>query len=119
MTLPDQSMTVKEIMQRHSVGLPSVGATVPVYDSELEPDFDHDTDLPPDLRKLDISEVKDLQQSNKEKIADIQKKLREKNQRDAAEKTKSQIRKELEQEQQKNKSKDDSTGKPDHSKPPM
>lgn len=47
MTIPDQTMSLREILQRFAQGLPVTGAKVPVYDEE--------NDLP-DIRTLDLAE---------------------------------------------------------------
>lgn len=45
MTVPDQSMTIQEIMYRASHGLPTTGAGFPLYDDEDEPALPNDYDL--------------------------------------------------------------------------
>lgn len=52
-TLPNQAMSMKEIMERFARGLPISGAKVPLYDEE--------NDLP-DIRTLDLAERQQLSQ---------------------------------------------------------
>lgn len=81
MTIPDMSFTIQEILIRFSKGLPISGnASKPVYNGEL---------LVPDVKKMDISEIADLRDFMKEKIAErkaeserIGKEKREKEQRE-------------------------------------
>lgn len=63
MTVPDQSMSVQEIMRRYASGLPLGGQRVPIYHGEDEflPDFD----------KLDLAE----QQQYKEAAAAERKRI--------------------------------------------
>ena len=55
LTVPDQSMTVREILIRHSNGIPFQAGRVPIYDGAE--DFN---DFLPNLASLDISERQDL-----------------------------------------------------------
>lgn len=68
MTIPDQSMTVKEIMDRYARGLPVSGERVPVYHGE---EF-----VPPELEKMDLSEIEDLKLKVFQDIADLKSKIR-------------------------------------------
>lgn len=67
-TIPDQSLTIKQILERHTRGIPTTSSYHPVYNGE-EP-F-------PDIHKLDISEVHELKLANRARIAEYQKGLRE------------------------------------------
>jgi hypothetical protein len=67
--VPDQAMTVKEMISRHVRGLPVSGVKVPEY----EDIFDED-DYLPDPRTLDIAEREDLVNEFKQKIAQIKSK---------------------------------------------
>lgn len=55
LTVPDMAMTVKEILIRHSQGLPFEAGKVPIFDDAQ--DFD---DYLPNLALLDISERQEL-----------------------------------------------------------
>lgn len=78
MTIPDQSMSVREILDRFSKGLPLSGARTPLYYGE-DDDF-------PDFERMDLSEretyikgVKEELESLKQKRnAEIDKERREK-----------------------------------------
>lgn len=50
-TIPDQTMSIREIMERYARGLPFTSAKTPIYD------IDDDS---PDIRTLDLSEIEDL-----------------------------------------------------------
>lgn len=63
LTIPDQSMSVREIMIRHANGLPFQAGKVPVY--EGAEDFD---DFLPNLATLDISERQELYERSQEYI---------------------------------------------------
>lgn len=52
-TVPDQAMTVREIMERFSRGLPLGGMRIPEYDE--------DDDMP-DIRRLDLAERQELRE---------------------------------------------------------
>lgn len=57
MTIPDQTMTISELLRRHANGLPYSGPQVPVYDENIDgedPDFD---DYMPDLSKMDLADA--------------------------------------------------------------
>lgn len=58
-TVPDQSMSVKEILDRFARGLPLDGARVPIWDGEEET---------PDLRRLDLAEIEYMIRENKAEI---------------------------------------------------
>lgn len=72
-TIPDQSMTVKELMERHARGLPLTGERVPIYNGE--------EDLP-EFEKMDLAERQEYIEANKQVIenmkADLNKKAAEK-----------------------------------------
>lgn len=50
-TIPDQSMTIKQILERHSRGLPMLGQKVPMYDDTEE--------LTVDPRTMDLTDVQE------------------------------------------------------------
>lgn len=66
MTIPDQTMSIRTILERHSRGLP-VGGSLDVY-------YDED-DTMPDYRTLDLSEIADLKQEVKDTIEKHKKKV--------------------------------------------
>jgi len=68
-TIPDQSMSVKEIMERHARGLPTAGERVPVY-------FGEDEDMP-DLKKMDLAEIQELKENAALQVTQLQDKLQE------------------------------------------
>lgn len=53
MTVPDQTMGLKELLDRFARGLPLTGKV-------KEPQF-HGEDMPPDLKKMDLTEIHELQ----------------------------------------------------------
>ncbi|WMC01473.1 hypothetical protein [Microvirus D_HF4_274] len=62
-TIPDQSMSVRTILERYARGLPIEGNPgVPLYDEE--------NDLP-DPKTLDLSEIEDLKNQYKAEIEEI------------------------------------------------
>lgn len=70
-TIPDQSMSVRELMARYAQGLPLSGARVPIYDG--------DTEFVPMPETLDLAErqamaeeAADLLATSREKLRDIQ-----------------------------------------------
>ncbi len=63
LTIPDQTMSIREILERHSRGLPIDGGKTPIYDGE-------EYDLP-DLRTLDLSERQLLKESYTQEIQQI------------------------------------------------
>lgn len=67
MTVPDQSLSVKEIMFRYSKGLPIGGERVPIYHGEDE--------FLPDYAFLDLAEQEDLKRATADEIAEYRKKL--------------------------------------------
>ncbi|QCS36951.1 hypothetical protein [Tortoise microvirus 32] len=62
-TIPDQTMSVREIMDRYARGLPISAGKVPIYDG--------DEDLP-DFKKMDLSEQQELLRANAEHIERLQ-----------------------------------------------
>lgn len=65
LTLPDQSMSVREIMIRHANGIPFQAGKVPVYDGAE--DFN---DFLPNLATLDISERQELYERSQKYLAE-------------------------------------------------
>lgn len=60
LTIPDQTMTVRELIERHVRGLPLDGEKIPVY-------YGEDEEMP-DIRRMDLSEIQQLQQSTQQTI---------------------------------------------------
>lgn len=65
LTVPDQSMSVSEIMRRFANGLPIGGQQVELWEQD-------DVFEGVDPRRLDLSEHEDLQRSIKQELSDIQ-----------------------------------------------
>jgi len=71
-TIPDQSMTVLELLQRHQNGLPMLGQKTPFYegDENLEADDLNDGINP---ATLDLSERYDIIENRKEELKHLKK----------------------------------------------
>lgn len=69
LTIPEQSMTVMELMQRHSAGLPLTGHRIPIFEGE---------DTMPDLEKLDLSERYALMEKAQKEFNELKQKQLEK-----------------------------------------
>lgn len=54
MTIPDQSMTVSELVERNKRGLPLGGAKVPIWEEDPENNY------LPDVKRLDLAEIQDM-----------------------------------------------------------
>lgn len=63
MTIPDQTMSMRTILERHSRGLPIDGIKTPIWTGE-------DDDLP-DWNRLDLAERQELAHLYKNEIEDI------------------------------------------------
>lgn len=59
-TVPDQSLTVREILDRYARGLPASGVRQEIWDGE--------EDLP-DPRTLDLADIQELKEANEADIA--------------------------------------------------
>lgn len=57
MTVPDQSMDIREILLRFQSGLPPLGMKVPLY---------NENDDTPDVRRLDLAEIEELRDQARE-----------------------------------------------------
>lgn len=64
-TVPDQTMSINEILQRYARGLPIEGAKVPMYDESDDPVY------LPDPRTLDLTELQELRQEIVEELKSI------------------------------------------------
>lgn len=66
-TVPDQTMSVREIMSRYVRGLPISGQRVPVYNGE---------EYVPDVRKMDLVDIQEAKEATQRRIAEMQEDLR-------------------------------------------
>lgn len=67
MTIPDQTMSINEILTRFASGLPIDGERVPIYEGE-EDDM-------PDLEHMDLAEREEYVESAKRELAEIDERL--------------------------------------------
>jgi len=63
MTVPDQTMSIKEILERHARGLSFEDGKVPMYEGEDNPT--------PDLDRMELTDRMDLLQANADKVKDL------------------------------------------------
>jgi hypothetical protein len=70
-TVPDQSMTVRELLERNKRGLPLTGEGHPLYHG--------DEDYYPNLKTMDLSEIAELRDSVQRDIEQHRAKLKEYN----------------------------------------
>lgn len=83
-TIPDQTMTISEMIERHSKGLPIDGGKVPIYNGE---------DYPfKDTTNMDLAERQEYLESLADELVDLRRKI----DADKAEKTEQQRIQELE-----------------------
>lgn len=87
MTIPDQALTVREIMDRYSRGLPLDGQRVPIYEGEEEG--------MPDFRNMDLSEIEDYKLAVAQELADIKKRLNDQMKKATTEEEVKQLKEEL------------------------
>jgi len=66
MTIPDQTLSIRQILERHSHGLPIEGWREPIWDGE-------DNDLP-DIRTLDLAERQELAHLYEQELKQYQQK---------------------------------------------
>lgn len=64
-TIPDQSMSMREIIERFAKGLSMDNARVPLYDEE---------DDMPDIRTLDLAEIEEYKNEYIARMADVHEK---------------------------------------------
>lgn len=69
LTIPDQSMSVAQLVYRYTHGMP-LGGRTPVYDSEAEIQY------PADWDKLDLSEKHDFFQEKAKEYEELQEQLK-------------------------------------------
>lgn len=69
MTQPDQALTIREILQRHTRNIPmNIQVKVPEYSDEYTPD----------LKSLDLTDIERMQDENEETILKYKQELEEK-----------------------------------------
>lgn len=66
-TVPDETMTVSELVRRFNHGLPITG--------NVNGQFYGDEELMPDLKKMDLSEIHAMQKKVREDIAEIRERV--------------------------------------------
>lgn len=76
-TVPDQAMSVREIMDRYAKGLPIEEGRVPLYEEDDDPEIDS----MPDMRTLDISEQREYLEEVKKQNKELQLKYQREQQR--------------------------------------
>lgn len=69
MTIPDQAMTITEILERHTRGIPFTAGKVPIYEGD-EPK--------PDFNRMDLSEIQQTVEEAKEFIDSTKQKVYDK-----------------------------------------
>lgn len=67
MTIPDQTLGIREIMKRFASGLPIDGEKVPIYDGE--------DDGMPDLSTMDLAERQEYLEDAEKELSDLKAKL--------------------------------------------
>lgn len=65
MTIPDQTMSVSDMLKRHSKGLAIPDGKVPIYNYDVETGEAYDL---PDLLKMDLAEKQQLLEDAKEHV---------------------------------------------------
>lgn len=88
MTIPDQTMSIREILTRYARGLPLGGGQDVYYDEE---------DEMPDIRTMDLTDIADMRDEYLQRKAMYDEKI----EKAKSEKTKAKYRKEWEEEQKK------------------
>ena len=73
LTVPDQTLSIREIMDKYRRGIPLPAGKEPVYDGEDAP-FNED-----DLKKMDISERQELLEQSKIDVQELQEKAQREN----------------------------------------
>lgn len=93
-TVPDQSMTISEIISRTQKGLPVSGVRVPMYNETED-------GVLPDVSKMDISEIYELKRQIARTEKELRKKLQEQQQEEQQRQTEEYYRKKFGKEQPK------------------
>lgn len=76
LTIPDQSMTIREIMTRYAKGLPISGGRVPLYENE-----DGEEDFYPDIEHMDLADRQQFLEDSKKQIQEAQAEVKRREQR--------------------------------------
>lgn len=76
-TIPDQSLTIRQILDRYARGLP-LDAKTPIWDENV----DEDSYLP-DPRRLDLAERQEFAENAKAELEQVKQKIAEKRQKKA------------------------------------
>lgn len=82
-TIPDQTMTLRELLVRYAKGLPLEGQKTPIW--EGEEGFDVDP------QKLDLAEIEELREKAEQELKDINEKVKKEVAEKKAKKNKSSI----------------------------
>lgn len=69
-TVPDQTMSMREILTRYSRGLPLGGERVPLYSEDPENDM-------PDMQHLDLAEQQEIIEQHKDELRNLSHKINE------------------------------------------
>lgn len=72
LTVPDQTMSITEILRRYASGLPLDKGKVPIWEGEEEL---------PDIKRMDLVEIQELTQAAQEVITDAEEKLNKRQQK--------------------------------------
>lgn len=75
LTIPDQSLTPRQLLVRHTKGLPLGGQWPAAYD-----DDDND-DIAPDWKKMDLAEREQFQKNATEELDELQNRFKQKKQK--------------------------------------
>ena len=70
LTVPDQTMSVRELLRRYASGLPFGGQREPIYEGEDGDGIDP--------RRLDLAERQELEISARQELAEIEERLKSK-----------------------------------------
>lgn len=68
LTVPDQTMSLRTLLERYARGLPLDNMSVPVYD---EPMDDDDFDPMPDWRKMDLADRQEWIRIHSDELAEL------------------------------------------------
>nr|QJB19016.1 MAG: hypothetical protein [Microvirus sp.] len=72
MTVPDQAMSVRELLQRYARGLPLGGMKTPVFDED---------DEMPDIAHLDLAERQEIKEQYEAELTEITEKHKKRSQK--------------------------------------
>jgi len=82
-TIPDQTMTLRELLVRYAKGLPLEGQKTPIWEGEEGFDIDP--------KKLDLAEIEELREKAEQELKDINEKIKTEVAEKRAKKNKSSI----------------------------